>query len=84
MTSTMSQFCACRVHRIPYGSTAVVADDHSLHRLSACAGKPAPAVPTPAPQLLRTTCSHGVDLWVTGPDPAALLAEAGCGCDVAA
>lgn len=84
MTSTMSQFCACRVHRIPYGSTAVVADDHSLHRLSACAGQPAPVAAAPVAQLLRWTCEHGETWWITGPDPSALLAESGCGCEVAA
>jgi hypothetical protein len=86
MTPHPSAPCACRATRIPY-ATGSVALGNETHRATNCTLpriELKPAFVPPAPRLLSTTCSHGEALWVTGPEPEALLAERGCGCEVAA
>jgi hypothetical protein len=49
-----------------------------------CAGCKPDRPANVTPSSWRFTCSAGETHFVTGPNPAALLAERGCGCEVAA
>jgi hypothetical protein len=77
-----TQLCACRVRRIPYLLNAATGADGRIHRTTRCDPvEPVAPSPTPRPwSVLATTCEHGEALFVTGPEPSALLERLGCGC----